>query len=106
MERFLTGKIEVQVSGKGMVSGTCIFLRMEYLTDSSCLGYNKTRAPKRNEDRMVKTDKKLPVGVDSFEKLVRDGYYYLDKTGFICQLAERPPNPYLLAAVPDWRPLT
>ena len=35
---------------------------------------------------MVKTDKKLPVGVDSFEKLVRDGYYYLDKTGFIRQL--------------------
>ena len=37
---------------------------------------------------MVKTDKKLPVGVDSFEKLVRDGYYYLDKTGFIRQLAD------------------
>ena len=37
---------------------------------------------------MVKTDKKLPVGVDSFQKLVRDGYYYLDKTGFIRQLAD------------------
>ena len=37
---------------------------------------------------MVKTDKKLPVGVDSFEKLIRDGYYYLDKTGFIRQLVE------------------
>ena len=37
---------------------------------------------------MVKTDKKLPVGVDSFEKLVHDGYYYLDKTGFIRQLAD------------------
>lgn len=35
---------------------------------------------------MVKTDKKLPVGVDGFEKLIHDGYYYLDKTGFIRQL--------------------
>ena len=32
---------------------------------------------------MTVTDKKLPIGVDDFEKLIRDGYYYLDKTGFI-----------------------
>ena len=37
---------------------------------------------------MVKTDKKLPVGVDDFEKLIRGGYYYLDKTGFIRQLID------------------
>ena len=37
---------------------------------------------------MIKTDKKLPVGVDGFEKLIRDGYYYLDKTSFICRLVE------------------
>ena len=42
----------------------------------------------RNEDHMARTDKKLPVGVDSFEKLIRDGYYYLDKTGFIRQLMQ------------------
>ena len=25
--------------------------------------------------------KKLPVGIDSFEKLRREGFYYIDKTG-------------------------
>lgn len=30
--------------------------------------------------------KRLPVGVDSFEKVIRDDYYYLDKTTFIQQL--------------------
>ena len=37
---------------------------------------------------MIKIDKKLPVGVDAFEKLIRNGYYYLDKTSFIRQLVE------------------
>lgn len=37
---------------------------------------------------MVRSEKKLPVGVDGFEKIIRDGYYYLDKTGFIRRLLE------------------
>lgn len=31
-------------------------------------------------------EKKLPVGIDSFEKLRREGFYYIDKTGLIRDL--------------------
>ena len=30
--------------------------------------------------------KKLPVGVDIFDKLIRQDFYYVDKTGFIADL--------------------
>ena len=30
--------------------------------------------------------KKLPVGIDSFEKLRREDFYYVDKTGLIIDL--------------------
>ena len=29
---------------------------------------------------------KLPVGIDSFEKLRKEGFYYIDKTGLIRDL--------------------
>ena len=29
---------------------------------------------------------KLPVGIDNFEKIRRDGFYYVDKTSLIEQL--------------------
>ena len=29
---------------------------------------------------------KLPVGIDYFKKLRTEGFYYIDKTGFICDL--------------------
>ena len=32
---------------------------------------------------------KLPVGVDSFEKIRKDGFYYVDKTTLIEQLLEQ-----------------
>ena len=32
---------------------------------------------------------KLPIGVDNFKKIRRDGFYYVDKTGLIEQLLER-----------------
>ena len=32
------------------------------------------------------TMKKLPVGIDSFEKLRREDFYYVDKTGLIVDL--------------------
>ncbi len=38
---------------------------------------------------MAATDKRLPVGFDSFEKMIREDCYYLDKTGFIRQLLGR-----------------
>ena len=34
---------------------------------------------------MMKT-KKLPVGIDDFEKLIRQDFYYIDKTGMIADL--------------------
>lgn len=35
---------------------------------------------------MKKGKRKLPIGVDSFEKIIREGYYYLDKTLFVREL--------------------
>lgn len=32
---------------------------------------------------------KLPIGVDNFEKIRKDSFYYVDKTGLIEQLLER-----------------
>ena len=34
-------------------------------------------------------DRKLPVGIQSFEKIRKEGYLYVDKTDFIWQLANR-----------------
>ncbi len=31
----------------------------------------------------------LPVGIESFERIRRDGYYYVDKTGFISELLRK-----------------
>ena len=39
---------------------------------------------------MVETnDRRLPVGIQSFEKIRKDGYLYVDKTDIIWQLANR-----------------
>lgn len=32
--------------------------------------------------------KALPIGVDNFENLITDGYYYIDKTLFIKELSD------------------
>ena len=32
---------------------------------------------------------RVPIGIDSFEKLRSDGYYYIDKTGFIEELLQK-----------------
>ena len=32
---------------------------------------------------MSEEKKRLPVGVENFEKLIKDNYYYVDKTGFL-----------------------
>lgn len=29
---------------------------------------------------------KLPVGIENFEKIRREGFYYIDKTALICDL--------------------
>ncbi len=39
---------------------------------------------------MIETnDRILPVGIQSFEKIRKDGYLYVDKTDIIWQLANR-----------------
>ena len=38
---------------------------------------------------MNTTTRKLPVGVESFEKIRRENFYYIDKTGLICELLHK-----------------
>lgn len=35
---------------------------------------------------MCEEKKRLPVGVENFEQLIKDNYYYIDKTGWISEL--------------------
>ena len=35
---------------------------------------------------MPENKKKLPIGIDSFDKIRRGDFYYIDKTGFILDL--------------------
>lgn len=35
---------------------------------------------------MEEIKKKLPIGIESFEKLRTEGFYYIDKTGLILEL--------------------
>lgn len=53
--------------------------------------YNiKKRTALKEQRGIIMSDmnkkKKLPIGVDSFEKIIHGGYYYLDKTLFIREL--------------------
>lgn len=36
----------------------------------------------------MKKKKPLPIGVDNFEKIIKDGYCYIDKTMFIKELLD------------------
>ena len=43
---------------------------------------------------MVETNnRRLPVGIQSFEKIRKEGYLYVDKTDIIWQLANTDPEP-------------
>ena len=44
----------------------------------------------------MNTPRKLPLGIQSFEKLRRDGYLYIDKTSFLWQLVQVS-SPYFLS---------
>lgn len=39
---------------------------------------------------MDTTQKKLPIGIENFEKLRKNGFYYVDKTGLIRELLQNP----------------
>ena len=45
--------------------------------------------------RVAEVVKKLPIGIESFEKIRRDGFYYVDKTGLIKELLENCGEAYL-----------
>ena len=45
---------------------------------------------------MTSIPRKLPIGIQSFEKLRRDGFLYIDKTAFIWRLIQSS-NPYFLS---------
>lgn len=34
--------------------------------------------------------KKIPIGIEDFDKLRRNGFYYVDKTGLLCELLKHP----------------
>ena len=44
----------------------------------------------------MNTPRKLPIGIQSFEKLRRDGFLYIDKTAFIWRLIQVS-SPYFLS---------
>ena len=37
---------------------------------------------------MKKMPKKLPIGIENFEKLRQDDFYYIDKTGLIREIIQ------------------
>ena len=37
---------------------------------------------------MKESKKKLPIGIEDFKKIRTEGFYYVDKTGFILELLE------------------
>ena len=47
-------------------------------------------------DRLKGPRRNLPIGIQSFERLRRDGYLYVDKTAFVYELASTG-NPYFLS---------
>ena len=47
-------------------------------------------------DRLKGLRRNLPIGIQSFERLRRDGYLYVDKTAFVYELASTG-NPYFLS---------
>ena len=44
------------------------------------LQYNQQR---RGVNNMGEEKKRLPVGLENFEQIIKDNYYYVDKTGLI-----------------------
>ena len=46
------------------------------------------RALLTQERNVEKVKKKLPIGIDGFEKIRTNDFYYIDKTMFIAELLE------------------
>lgn len=49
----------------------------------SLLQYNQQR---KGVNNMGEEKKRLPVGLENFEQIIKDNYYYVDKTGLISEL--------------------
>ena len=77
------------------VGGGINQLFSQLLSENPCRYENKTVTLRKSsfKDRlgiMVETnDRRLPVGIQSFEKIREEGYLYVDKTDIIWQLANR-----------------
>lgn len=46
---------------------------------------------------------KLPVGIDNFEKIRRNGFYYVDKTSLIEQLFSNWGKLFIYPSAPFWK---
>ena len=45
---------------------------------------------------MIRIERKLPIGIQDFESIRKDGYLYVDKTEYIYDLpVKSPPHPPL-----------
>jgi len=49
--------------------------------------------------------KKLPIGIDNFEKLIQEDFYYIDKTDMIADLLKNleRSKPFLNPSAPFWK---
>ena len=43
---------------------------------------------RRSVNNMGKERKRLPVGIENFEQMIHDNYYYVDKTGLVRDLLQ------------------
>ena len=74
------------------VGGGINQLFSQLLSENPCRYENKTVTLRKSlfKGIMVETnDRRLPVGIQSFEKIREEGYLYVDKTDIIWQLANR-----------------
>ena len=48
--------------------------------------------------------KKIPYGMTDFEAIIKDGFYYVDKTMFIEKIEKQPPSARA-SRLPCWKPI-
>lgn len=51
---------------------------------------------------MIDLSRKLPIGIQTFEKLRKEGYLYVDKTALVWQMVSTS-TPYFLSRPPPLR---
>ena len=62
-------------------------IRWHRLAENLSHGYNTTiKYPGKGDENMG--FKPLPIGIDNFQEIIEQGYYYVDKTALIKELLE------------------